>query len=97
MVSSLTSLERFAPMTLGIAFANLVFIQGITTLATNQGITETAPANIKLQLLTTGFDLAFFFSFVVAIVILILALVARQEVHPDYQSDNDDDVMTGII
>ncbi len=29
MVSSLTSLERFAPLTLGIAFANLVFIQGI--------------------------------------------------------------------
>jgi EmrB/QacA subfamily drug resistance transporter len=97
MVSSLTSLERFAPLTLGIAFANLVFIQGIEIIAGNRGITETAPANIKLELMTAGFDLAFFFSFIIAIIILILALFARQEVHPDYQTGNDDDKMTGII
>lgn len=97
MVSSLTSLERFAPLTFGIAFANLVFIQGILTIGGSQGITESAPANIKLQLITAGFDLAFFFSFVVAIIILILTLVARQEVHPDYQSGNNDEVITGII
>jgi EmrB/QacA subfamily drug resistance transporter len=97
MVSSLTSLERFAPLTLGIAFANLVFIQGITAIAGNRGITESAPANIKLELMTAGFDLAFFFSLVVAVIILILALFARQEVHPDNQSGNDEDAMTGII
>jgi EmrB/QacA subfamily drug resistance transporter len=97
MVSSLTSLERFAPLTLGIAFANLVFIQGIEIIAGNRGITETAPANIKLELMTAGFDLAFFFSFIIAIIILILALFARQEVHPDYLTGNDDDKMTGII
>jgi len=97
MVSSLTSLERFAPMTLGIAFANLVFIQGITAIAENRGITETAPANIKIHLMTAGFDLAFFCSFIIAILILILALCARQEVHPDYQSGTGEDVMTGMI
>ena len=97
MVSSLTSLERFAPLTLGIAFANLVFMQGIEIIAGNRGITETAPANIKLELMTAGFDLAFFFSFIIGIIILILALFARQEVHPDYQTGNDDDSMKGII
>jgi MFS family permease len=97
MVSSLTSLERFAPLTLGIAFANLVFIQGIEIIAGNRGITEAAPANIKLELMTAGFDLAFFFSFIIAIIILILALFARQEVHPDYQSGNDDDATMGMI
>jgi len=97
MVSSLTSLERFAPLTLGIAFANLVFIQGIAAIAVHHGITESAPANIKLDLITAGFNLAFFFSFVIAIIILILALLARQEVHPDYQSGTDGDEVTGII
>jgi EmrB/QacA subfamily drug resistance transporter len=97
MVSSLTSLERFAPLTLGIAFANLVFIQGIETIAKTHGITELSPANIKLELITAGFDLAFFCSFIIAIVILILALFARQEVHPDYLTGNNDDVKTGII
>ncbi|MFA6226673.1 MAG: hypothetical protein WC620_11015 [Methanoregula sp.] len=77
MVSSFTSLERFAPLTLGIAFANLVFIQGIEALAESHGVTKLAPATIKLQLITVGFDLTFFYSFIIAIVILILALFAR--------------------
>jgi EmrB/QacA subfamily drug resistance transporter len=97
MVSSLTSLERFAPLTLGIAFANLVFIQGIEAIARHHGITESAPVNIKLNLITAGFNLAFFFSFVIAIIILVLALLARQEVHPDYQTGNDEDAMTGTL
>ncbi|ACL16399.1 MFS transporter [Methanosphaerula palustris] len=97
MVSSLTSLERFAPLTLGIAFANLVFIQGITAIADNRGITESAPVNIKLHLITAGFDLAFFFSLVIAVIILILTLLARQEVHPDYQSGTDEDALNSTI
>ncbi|MDD5023795.1 MAG: MFS transporter [Methanoregula sp.] len=97
MVSSLTSLERFAPLTLGIAFANLVFMQGIVVFAGEQEITHNAPANIKLGLITAGFDLAFFASLVVAVIILILSLFARQEVHPDYQSGKDDGGKTEII
>jgi EmrB/QacA subfamily drug resistance transporter len=97
MVSSLTSLERFAPLTLGIAFANLVFIQGIEAIAGHRGITETAPVNIKLALMTAGFDLAFFFSLIIAVIIFILALFAREEVHPDYQSGNDEDTIVGTI
>ena len=97
MVSSLTSLERFAPLTLGIAFANLVFMQGIAAIAGGRGITESAPATIKLAVITAGFDLAFFASLIIAVIILILALFARQEVHPDYQSGNDEDVPAGMI
>lgn len=97
MVSSLTSLERFAPLTLGIAFANLVFIQGIVTIAGNRGITMDAPANIRLQVLTAGFDLAFFASLIVAVFILILVVFARQEVHPDYQSGDDDEAPMGML
>ena len=97
MVSSLTSLERFAPLTLGIAFANLVFMQGIEAIAGRHGITESAPANIKLELMTAGFDLAFLASLAIAVIILILAIFARQEVHPDYQSGNDEDTKTGMI
>lgn len=97
MVSSLTSLERFAPLTLGIAFANLVFIQGIATIAGHRGITESAPATIRLQVLTAGFDLAFFASLIVAVFILILVLFARQEVHPDYQSGDNDEPQLGML
>jgi EmrB/QacA subfamily drug resistance transporter len=97
MTSSLTSLERFAPLTIGIAFANLVFIQGIEAISVHRGITESAPETIRLSLMTAGFDLAFLVSFIVAIAILILALFARQEVHPDYQSGNEEDTITGMI
>jgi EmrB/QacA subfamily drug resistance transporter len=91
MVSSLTSLERFAPMTIGIAISNLVFIQGINAIAIHNRITTTPPANIMVALLTAGFDLAFLFAFLVGIVILALAILARQETHPDYQTGTEEE------
>jgi MFS family permease len=91
MVSSLTSLERFAPMTIGIAIFNLVFIQGIDAIASHNAITRLAPVYIRKEVITAGFDLAFLFAFVVGIIILILAVLARQETHPDYQSGNDEE------
>ncbi len=91
MVSSLTSLERFAPMTIGIAIFNLVFIQGIDAIATHNAITRLAPAYIRIEVLTAGFDLAFLFAFFIGIIILILAVLARQETHPDYQPGNDEE------
>lgn len=90
MVSSLTSLERFAPMTIGIAIFNIVFIQGINAIASHNRITEVAPAYIRTEVLTAGFDLAFLFAFAVGIIILALAVLARQETHPDYQSGDED-------
>ena len=83
MVSSLTTLERFAPITLGIACFNLVFIQGILTIAAGQGVTMASPADLKVQVLSAGFDLAFFGSFILGIVILVIAVACREEIHPD--------------
>ncbi|MGD0080965.1 MAG: MFS transporter [Methanoregula sp.] len=91
MISSLTSLERFAPLTLGIAAFNLIFIQGILAIAAGHNVLMTSPAEIKMQVLAAGFDLAFLLSFVLGIVILVLALVVREEVHPDYRTGSDED------
>jgi EmrB/QacA subfamily drug resistance transporter len=84
MVSSLTSLERFAPLTLGIAFFNLVFLQGVIAIAANHDITKSSPAGLQVQVLASGFDFAFLFSFLLGLVIIVLAIAAREEVHPDY-------------
>jgi MFS family permease len=94
MVSSLTSLERFAPMTMGIAIFNVVFIRGVNAIASHNAITKLAPAYIRIEVLTAGFDLAFLFAFVVGILILILAILARQETHPDYLTGEGDDRAT---
>lgn len=91
MVSSLTSLERFAPMTIGIALFNLIFLWGIVSIAANHAVTRTSPVDMQINVLTAGFDLAFLGSFILGIVILILALVIRQEIHPDYKDDKGGD------
>jgi EmrB/QacA subfamily drug resistance transporter len=97
MVSSLTSLERFAPMTIGIAIFNIVFIQGTTAIASHSRITKEAPAYIRTEVLTSGFDLAFLFAFAVGIFILVLAILARQETHPDYQSGEGDEAVPQLL
>jgi EmrB/QacA subfamily drug resistance transporter len=91
MISSLTSLERFAPLTLGIAAFNMIFIQGVLAIAAGHNVLMTSPAEIRMQVLAAGFDLAFLLSFVLGIVILVLALVVREEVHPDYRTGSDED------
>lgn len=97
MVSSLTSLERFAPMTIGIAVYNLVFTQGVIYIAKHSGITQEAPASIKTGILSAGFDLAFFFAMIFGIIILIITVFAKEEIHPDYLEKSDDEVIaTGI-
>ncbi|GAB7015799.1 MFS transporter [Methanogenium cariaci] len=98
MVSSLTSLERFAPMTIGIALFNLVFVQGMTTIAAHRGVTQDAPINIKMSVLSSGFDLAFFVAFIFGIIILILTFIVRQEIHPDFANDAEkEEPITGLI
>ncbi len=73
-------------MTIGIAIVNRVFIHGIIAIASHSRITNDAPANIVTGVLVEGFDLAFLFALLVGIVILALAILARQETHPDYRS-----------
>ena len=91
MISSLTSLERFAPQTLGIALFNLVFIQGVLTIAANHEVTRSSPAAMQLKVLTAGFDLAFLVSFLLGLVILALAIMVREEIHPDYRGKTASD------
>jgi EmrB/QacA subfamily drug resistance transporter len=89
MVSSLTSLERFAPLTLGIAFFNMVFIQGVITIAKHEEVTKQAPKAIQMGVLSAGFDFAFMMSFLLGIVILILAIATVPKTHPDYLDAKD--------
>jgi EmrB/QacA subfamily drug resistance transporter len=89
MVSSLTSLERFAPLTLGIAFFNLVFIQGVISIAGQSGVTREAPKAIQMGVLAAGFDFAFLMSFILGIAILVLAVISRPKMHPDYLEEKN--------
>jgi EmrB/QacA subfamily drug resistance transporter len=98
MVSSLTGLERFAPLTLGIAVFNLIFVQGVIAIAGSQQVTRTSPAELQVGVLAAGFDFAFLLSFVLGIVILLLALVVRPEIHPDYLNKaGDEEPAMGVI
>ncbi len=97
MVSSLTSLERFAPMTIGIAIYNIIFIQGMATIAEHYDVTKNAPMEIQMKVLTAGFDLAFLLSFIVGIVILVLTLLARYRMHPDYQNEDIEEISAGLV
>ncbi|WP_048152348.1 MFS transporter [Methanolacinia paynteri] len=98
MVSSLTSLERFAPLTIGIAIFNLIFLQGVSLIAEHRGVTSQAPANMKLEVLSSGFDLAFLGAFILSIAVLILSLIVKQEIHPDYLEEGQEtEIIGGMI
>ena len=83
MVSSLTTLARFVPLTLGIAVFNQVFLQGVLTIAANHDVTKTSPADLQMQVLAAGFDFAFLISLAVGVVIILLSLAVKVEIHPD--------------
>ena len=87
MISSLTSLERTAPLTIGIAIFNLILIEGVIRIARNYDVTMKSPADIQVQVLSAGFDLAFVLSLVLGVVILVLSLVVKEEIHPDYAEE----------
>ncbi|MFA7694881.1 MAG: MFS transporter [Methanoregula sp.] len=87
MISSLTSLERTAPLSIGIAIFNLILIVGVIGVAKNYDVTLKSPADIQMQVLSAGFDIAFLLSLVLGIVILIIALAIKEEIHPDYTDE----------
>jgi EmrB/QacA subfamily drug resistance transporter len=88
MASSLTSLERFAPLTIGIAVFNAIFIQGVILIATEYGVTRSAPVYIQQKALTAGFDLTFCVTFIFGIVVLILTFIVKEKIHPDYLAES---------
>lgn len=81
MISSLISLLRFLPLTMGIAVFNIVFMEGISP--GGRAAPETL-AGIGEEALINGFDLAFLFACFVCIIMLGCVYFARQEIHPDY-------------
>ena len=98
MVSSLTSIERFIPLTLGIAIFNLIFITGVIRIANNHEVTRTSPANLQLQVISAGFDMAFLISFLLGLVILVMTFVIHEEIHPDYKDKSGgDEPLMGMI
>lgn len=95
--SGLIILERFAPMSMGIAIFNLIFIRGVSAVASHDEITKTAPVYIRMETLTAGFDLTFVFTFLIGVVILALAVLARQEIHPDYLDKGNDGNLSPVM
>ncbi len=79
MVSSLTGLDRFSPMTTAFAVSNIIFVYDILSAVRNSGITEKPPATIAVDILNHGFDLAFTLSVTLAIVIFLLCIFIREE------------------
>lgn len=79
MASSLTGLERFAPMTIGVAVFNIIFLYGIITKFLNSGITERPPSHIAAEILSAGFDLAFLVSLGIAVILFVLCFFIREE------------------
>ncbi len=70
-------------LTIGIAVYNLIFVEGVIRIAASQVIAKTVPAAMKVQVLSAGFDLAFFGSLVIGLVILVLTFITHEEIHPD--------------
>lgn len=79
MVSSLTGLERYAPMTIGVAVYNLMVIVGIIISVKDSGITYKTPADISPYILSFGFDMAFVVSVILAVIILALCFLIKEE------------------
>lgn len=78
MVSSLTGLERFAPMTLGIAFFNILFIWAIQFFARHADIISRPPVEIAAEILSDGFDFCFIVSCIIAVVLVVLCWFVKE-------------------
>jgi len=87
MISSLTSLERTAPLSIGIAIFNLILILGVVGIANRYAVTYNSPSSIKMEVLSGGFDIAFLLSLVLGIVILVISFALKEEIHPDYAEE----------
>jgi EmrB/QacA subfamily drug resistance transporter len=87
MISSLTSLERSAPISIGIAIYNLILIEGIILIAKYNEVTTQSPAHIQKEVFSVGFTVGFWVSLALGIVIIIIALVIKEEIHPDYAEE----------
>jgi EmrB/QacA subfamily drug resistance transporter len=90
MISSFICLERFAPITIGIAIFNIVFIQGMNAQSLTGEIGKQPLASIDIGILLHGYSLAFLCGFFCSVFLFVIVMFARQEIHPDYQSKRGD-------
>ncbi|MFH0966605.1 MAG: MFS transporter [Methanobacteriota archaeon] len=86
MISGFICLERFAPITIGIAIFNIIFIQGMNSQSVIKGVGNQPLVSIDPGVLLHGYSLAFLFGFICSLILLVVVLLARQEIHPDYQA-----------
>jgi EmrB/QacA subfamily drug resistance transporter len=87
MISSLTSLERSAPISIGIAVYNLILIEGVILIAKYSEVTTQSPAHIQKEVFSVGFNYAFLLSLVLGILIVIITLLIKENIHPDYEDE----------
>ncbi|MCK9297689.1 MAG: DHA2 family efflux MFS transporter permease subunit [Methanoculleus sp.] len=87
MVSSLISVERTGPITLGISFISMIFVQAMLTVASHRHVTMSSPAEIRIDVLAAGFDLVFVAVFAVSLAVVALAFLSRDEVHADNREE----------
>jgi EmrB/QacA subfamily drug resistance transporter len=85
MVSGFICLERFVPITIGVALFTLAFVGGMNTASPGSRVAHEALVNISTGVLVAGFSQAFLFGCMVSIVLLGIAILARPEIHPDYR------------
>ena len=78
MISSLTSLERSAPISIGIAVYNLILIEGILLIAKYSEVTTPVPGPYPEGGIFVGFNVGFLVSLVLGIVIIIIALAIKR-------------------
>ncbi|MEN6609348.1 MAG: MFS transporter [Methanoregulaceae archaeon] len=86
MVSGFICLERFAPLTIGIALFTIAFVGGMNAVSSGSGVATEALVDIPGSVLVAGFGQAFLFGCLVSVVLLVVAVLARQEIHPDYRA-----------
>ncbi len=99
MVASITGLERFAPMTVGIAVYNIIFIGSISYLGHRELAVGQPISDMTLMfrhILAQGFEITFTIAAVFGVILVILTFFSRQVVHEDYVTDANRELVERI-
>ncbi|HJJ38963.1 MAG TPA: DHA2 family efflux MFS transporter permease subunit [Methanocorpusculum sp.] len=79
MASSLTGIERMAPITIGIAAFNLIFVSAARYLLRNETIISSPLSSSVLSDLTVGFDFCFMIALGISLIILVLCFFFKEK------------------
>ena len=99
MVASITGLERFAPMTIGIAVYNLIFVEALSYLG-HRVMAVANPVSDMAALFKTvlahSFEITFSVGATFGVILVILAFFSRHVVHEDYITDANRELVERI-